>query len=84
MGEHGPFRKQLIALFSLCNQVEMTEDKAAVYEELRKEVIDFEKNLKFHSIREEEILFRMMEVYISAKTEVRLRLWNMNMNKLMD
>lgn len=62
----------------------MTEDKAAVYEELRKEVIDFEKNLKFHSIREEEILFRMMEVYISAKTEVRLRLWNMNMNKLMD
>src|SRR6476659_7486950 len=64
VNEHGPLRTQLETLFSLCNKVEVEENKEAIFEELVKEVKDFSTKLEFHSVREENYLFRMMEVYI--------------------
>ena len=59
-----PYVDQLETLFSLCNKVEVEENKEAPFEELLHEVIDFSTKLEFHSVREEDYLFRMMEVYI--------------------
>ena len=64
VSEHKPLRNQLESLFSLCQKVEAKEEKATVFEDLVKEVDDFTTNLEFHSVREEDILFRMMEVHI--------------------
>ena len=62
--EHVPLREQLEVLFSLCTKVETEEEKSVTLEELVKEVVSFSTNLEFHSVREEDILFRMMEVYL--------------------
>ena len=52
-------------LFSLCNKVEVKEYKEVPFEELIHEVKVFSyKALNFIQIREENYLFRMMEVYI--------------------
>jgi regulator of cell morphogenesis and NO signaling len=64
VGEHVPLREQLEVLFSLCTKVETEEEKRVALEELVKEVVSFSTNLEFHSVREEDILFRMMEVYL--------------------
>ena len=64
VNEHGPLRNQLETLFSLCHKVEVEENKEIPFEELLKEVKDFSAKLEFHSVREENYLFRMMEVYI--------------------
>ena len=64
VSEHGPLRNRLETLFSLSNTVEVEAEKEAPFEELIKEVIRFSKELEFHSMREENYLFRMMEVYI--------------------
>ena len=64
VSEHGPLREQLESLFNLCNKIEVTEEKEAEFGKLVKEVADFTTNLEFHSVREEDILFQMMEVYI--------------------
>ena len=50
--------------FTLCTKVETEEEKRVALEELVKEVVSFSTNLEFHSVREEDILFRMMEVYL--------------------
>lgn len=64
VNEHGPLRERLESLFSLCQRIDAEEEKATVMEELVREVVDFSSNLEFHSVREEDILFRMMEVYL--------------------
>ncbi len=64
VSEHKPLRNQLESLFALCQKVDVEEEKATVFEDLVKEVDDFTTNLEFHSVREEDILFRMMEVHI--------------------
>ena len=64
VSEHGPLRNRLETLFSLSNTVEVEAEKEAPFEELTKEVIRFFKELEFHAVREENYLFRMMEVYI--------------------
>ena len=64
VSEHGPLRNRLEVLFSLSNTVEVEAEKEAPFEELIKEVMNFSKELEFHSVREENYLFRMMEVYI--------------------
>lgn len=64
VGEHVPLREQLEVLFSLCTKVETEEEKRVALVELVKEVVSFSTNLEFHSVREEDILFRMMEVYL--------------------
>ena len=50
VNEHDPLRNQLEILFSLCNKVEVEENKEAPFEELMKEVIDFSTKLEFHSV----------------------------------
>ncbi|WP_428910913.1 hemerythrin domain-containing protein [Niallia sp. Krafla_26] len=67
VSEHGPLRKQLEALFSFCNQVKTTKEKETSFNDLIKEVTEFSSNLEFHSAREEDILFRMMEVYLGKE-----------------
>ena len=64
VSEHGSLRNRLETLFSLSNTVEVAAEKEAPFEELTKEVIRFFKELEFHAVREENYLFRMMEVYI--------------------
>ena len=64
VSEHGPLRNRLETLFSLCNKVEVEENKEVPFEELIHEVKVFSTKLEFHSVREENYLFRMMEVYI--------------------
>lgn len=64
VNEHPPLRDQLENLSSLCNKVEVEEEKEASFEQLIGEVIDFSTRLEYHSAREEDYLFRMMEVYI--------------------
>jgi regulator of cell morphogenesis and NO signaling len=64
VGEHVPLREQLEVLFSLCTKVETVDEKEVAFDELVKEVVSFSTNLEFHSVREEDILFRMMEVYL--------------------
>lgn len=64
VNEHPPLRDQLENLSSLCNKVEVEEEKEASFEQLIREVIDFSTRLEYHSAREEDYLFRMMEVYI--------------------
>lgn len=64
VNEHPPLRDQLENLSSLCNKVEIEEEKEASFEQLIREVIDFSTRLEYHSAREEDYLFRMMEVYI--------------------
>ena len=64
VSEHVPLREQLETLFSLCDTVKTTEEKEASFNDLIKEVTEFSANLEFHSVREEDILFRMMEVYL--------------------
>ena len=64
VSEHGPLRNWLETLFSLCNKVEVEENKEVPFEELIHEVKVFSTKLEFHSVREENYLFRMMEVYI--------------------
>ena len=64
VNEHGPLRNRLEVLFSLSNTVEVDAEKEAPFEKLIKEVMNFSKELEFHSVREENYLFRMMEVYI--------------------
>ena len=64
VNEHSPLRNRLETLFSLCNKVEVEENKEVPFEELIHEVKVFSTKLEFHSVREENYLFRMMEVYI--------------------
>lgn len=64
VGEHLPLREQLEALLSLCTKIETAEEKKVALDELVEEVVSFSTNLEFHSVREEDILFRMMEVYL--------------------
>ena len=62
VSEHIPLRKSLDTIFSLCQKVE--EEQGASFDQLMQEVNDFSKDLDHHSEREEDILFRMMEVYL--------------------
>ncbi|WP_462411690.1 hemerythrin domain-containing protein [Neobacillus sp. Marseille-QA0830] len=62
VSEHTPLRSSLEALFTLCNQVEQ-EPHGNAFAELVPAVQHFFTDLEFHSEREEDILFRMMEVY---------------------
>ncbi len=54
----------LESLLSLCNQVELQEEKGTSFGQLIGEVIDFSAKLEYHSSREENYLFKMMEVYL--------------------
>ncbi len=60
--EHLPLRNSLESLFSICTLVE--EQQGVPFAELIQEVEDFSTNLEHHSVREEDILFQMMEVYL--------------------
>lgn len=62
VSEHIPLRNSLENLNSLCKKVE--EEQQASFEQLVQEVKAFATNLDYHSEREEDILFRMMEVYL--------------------
>ncbi|MCM3571087.1 hemerythrin domain-containing protein [Neobacillus mesonae] len=62
VSEHIPLRENLQTLFSLCQKVEV--EQGALFGELVQEVKDFSTKLDYHSKREEDILFRMMEVYL--------------------
>src|SRR6476620_2428289 len=64
VNEHHPLRNQLENLSSLCNRIEVEEEREASFKQLIEEVIDFSTKLEYHSAREEDYLFRMMEVYI--------------------
>ena len=68
VNEHTPLRNHLETLFTLCNEVEKAEDKQAPFAQLIQEVTDFEKSLRFHSRREEDYMFAMMEVYIGKSS----------------
>ncbi|WP_251552666.1 hemerythrin domain-containing protein [Neobacillus muris] len=63
VSEHTPLRNGLDALFALGNQVEQDPEGIAC-EELVPKVKKFFTDLEFHSEREEDLLFRMMEVYL--------------------
>jgi len=63
VSEHIPLRKGLDTLFSLCNKIEEVQD-VVTFGELVVEVKEFFKSLEHHSHREEDHLFRMMEVYL--------------------
>lgn len=62
LSEHIPLREGLERLFSLCKTVK--EGQGASFADLVQEVKDFASDLDHHSEREENILFRMMEVYL--------------------
>lgn len=62
--EHIPLRRSLDNLLSLCNKVETEEKKEDSFSQLNKEVREFNENLKHHSVREEDHLFKMMETYL--------------------
>jgi regulator of cell morphogenesis and NO signaling len=64
VNEHPPLRELLENLSSLCNKVEVEEEKEASFKQLIGEVMDFSTKLEYHSSREENYLFRMMEVYL--------------------
>jgi regulator of cell morphogenesis and NO signaling len=64
VNEHPPLRNRLESLFALCNKIEIDEEKEAFFNQLIREVVDFSTNLEYHSTREENYLFRMMEVYL--------------------
>ncbi|MCQ6277348.1 hemerythrin domain-containing protein [Bacillus sp. V3B] len=68
VNEHPPLRELLENLSSLCKKVEMEEEKEASFKQLIEEVIDFSTKLEYHSGREEDYLFRMMEVYIGKES----------------
>lgn len=67
VNEHPPLRDLLENLSSLCNKVGGEEEKEAPFKQLVEEVIDFSTKLEYHSIREEDYLFRMMEVYLGKE-----------------
>jgi len=62
ISEHIPLRNSLENLFSLCGRVE--KENSNSFEQLAQQVKEFFENLEYHSSREEEILFRMMENYL--------------------
>ena len=62
MNEHQPLRNLLDYLFTLCNQVEENS-----FEQLVEEVKNFSLKLDHHSVREENYLFRVMEVYLGKE-----------------
>ena len=62
--EHEPLREMLESLASLCHTVKEKRRQAASFEQLVVEVNAFLTKLDYHSVREEDYLFRMMEVYI--------------------
>ncbi len=64
VSEHQPLREMLERLSTLCNKVKVEEDQETSFKQLIDEVIDFSTNLEYHSVREEDYLFRMMEVYL--------------------
>lgn len=59
-----PLRSSLATLLSLYNKVGATEEKESVFHHFKQEVKEFAVNLKHHSVREEDYLFRMMEKYL--------------------
>ena len=73
----------LESLLSLCNQVELQEEKGTSFGQLIGEVIDFSAKLEYYSSREENYLFKMMEVYL-GEGGGPIFVWNMNMNKQKD
>lgn len=68
VNEHEPLRNHLETLFSLCNEVEKAEEKSTAFTQLVQEVTSFEKSLSFHSRREEDYMFKMMEKYIGKSS----------------
>ncbi len=68
VNEHAPLRNYLETLFSLCHDVEKAEDKQMPFKQLIQEVTAFEKSLSFHSRREEDYMFAMMETYIGRSS----------------
>ncbi len=69
--EHGPLRKQMDAFFVQAKQViAMEESSSRLLEmtELRRLVVEFERELGPHSEREEGILFPAMVKYIGRET----------------
>ncbi|WP_134703509.1 hemerythrin domain-containing protein [Ammoniphilus sp. YIM 78166] len=70
--EHGPLRQQMDAFFVKAKQVvELEESNSSILgemTELRKLVVEFERQLGPHSEREEGILFPAMVKYIGRET----------------
>jgi regulator of cell morphogenesis and NO signaling len=62
VSEHLPLRNSMEHLLSYCKKVE--EEQGAAFDVFIQEVKDFFHSLEFHSVREEDILFRMMEKYL--------------------
>ncbi|WML39971.1 hemerythrin domain-containing protein [Neobacillus sp. OS1-2] len=62
VSEHIPLRNDLQSLHSLCEKVE--EEQGGSFTELIQAVHQFFTDLEHHSVREEDILFRMMEEYL--------------------
>lgn len=62
--EHPPLLDLLDGLLFLCNKIENDIEKSNTFEQLTFEVPSFFKKLEFHSEREEDYLFRMMEMYM--------------------
>lgn len=62
VSEHVPLRTSLDSLYSLCDTVE--EENGASFPQLVQDVKHFSTDLDYHSVREEDILFRMMEGYL--------------------
>lgn len=62
--EHQPLLIMLENLLTLCEKIEAEGEKGPYFEELIGEVIEFTKKLEYHAVREEDYLFRMLEVYI--------------------
>lgn len=68
VNEHEPLRNYLQNLYSLCKDAETAQEQKATFQQLIEEVTAFEKSLSFHSSREEEHLFAMMEKYIGRSS----------------
>lgn len=62
VSEHVPLRTSLDSLYSLCDRVE--EENSTSFPQLVQDVNQFSSDLDYHSVREEDILFRRMEVYL--------------------
>ena len=63
-GEHTPLRDNLEELLTLCKLLESQEEKHKSFLRLTNEVSLFFQRLEEHSLKEEEVLFPMMGVYL--------------------
>jgi regulator of cell morphogenesis and NO signaling len=64
--EHPPLLRLLSDLLILCERIESADEKAITFQQLVMDVTSFATKLEFHSEREEDYLFRMMEAYLGV------------------